>query len=204
MPGLRPARDVQDNLAEIFVRLHIPVGVRGVAEREDGVDHGAHTAIDQGRFELLLIVARDRNPVREGTRAHDRAEDLKSLDHEQTQIDLRLGAAHQPHLAQPAGDRQRFEIALQVWSADQFENDVHALPTRRLLHIGGEVFLLVVDRAGGTDLERLGALLVRTGGDPGLAAEQFRDLDRRDADTAPATVDKRPLARLEATQGFCT
>src|SRR5207248_7535393 len=132
-----------------------------------------------------------------GDAAEPDADDLEPLDQEVIGARCRRPAAKKAeHEDAPAPGKTAQRLVEHI-GADRVVDDIDAAIARQLLDPVAQP-LAVVDRIIGALFEAGGALLVGAGGGDNGRAEQFGDLDRRDADAAGGAVDHDPIARLHA------
>ena len=177
------------------------MGPGGVAQGEHGVDDGLEFAVDDGGFEVALVVAGDGGALDQGGGAHDGAEDLEALAEDEAEVGLGGRAAHQSDQHQAALGGERVQVRVEVVAADDVEDHVDAVAAGALFDDFLEGVFVVVD--GDVCAEPFGvlALVVAAGGDPDFRADQGGDLDGGDADAAAAGVDQDALAGLGAAEG---
>src|SRR5207244_2383466 len=101
------------------------------------------------------------------------------------------------YVDEPAPDRQRTKIALDVITADHIENDIDSFAVRCLLHDLDEILIAVVDSARCSESFACRALLRRTRSGEDLMTACRAKLDGRRADPARTAMDQHPVAGPE-------
>src|SRR5205085_11333318 len=108
----------------------------------------------------------------------------------------RAAAEKAEHEAPPAPGKTAQGLVEHI-GADRVVDDIDAAVVGQRLDLVAQP-LAVVDRVISALFEAGGALLVGAGGGDDSRAEQFGDLDRRDADAAGGAVDHDPIGLLHA------
>ena len=161
--------DLEDDLAEMLVLFHHPVGVDDLVDREDLFDDRHDAAVGKFREGGPGELGDDLAFVRDRPGAQDRADDLLALDHHQGEVEFGLDAADDADTDQAPGIAEGVHVRRQILGADVVEDDIDPL-------LGGELLDRLGEVGGGgevddqIDAERLDPLdLARMGGDDDLA-----------------------------------
>src|SRR2546429_586565 len=175
-----------------FIRIAAQIGVplEEIKEALDGLpDRRTPTQADWAKLS-----------ARWQHRLDERIHLLERLRDELTQARLAGATALQADHHQPAADGQGRDVARQVVTALDVEDDVDAAPAGRVEDRGEEVHLGVVDGDLRAQLAQ-GLVLGRARGGQDPRAARRRELDRERADPATAAVHQQRLAFGEPGRG---
>src|SRR5690606_2137111 len=137
--------DRENDLAEMLAALHAPVRVRGAIERVHVIDQRYDAALCDERHYGVAEPRDDRRLLVGRPWAQHRADELLTLDEQPAEIDLGLAAAQRADQRDPAADRERPLVRLEIGAADMIEDHVDASAVRRAPRRVGEIPLPVVD-----------------------------------------------------------
>ena len=138
-----------------------------------------------------------RRFLADGPRPQGGADDARALHHQQAQIDVGLGTAHEADQHQPAADVQVAQIVHQVSGPHRIEDHVDTAGLRPGLHHLMEVVGVPVGTAVGAQLDTAGDLVGAAGGDEAGVMEGLAHGDRRRADAAGARMQQHALLLLQ-------
>ena len=150
----------------------------------------------RGQFDQLAhVVAADLGLVL-GDAAEADADHLEALDQQVVRARGRGAAAEKAQHKDAAAPAQAPQRLVGHAGADRVIDDIDAVArTGQFLDLVAEP-AAIVDREIGALLQTGGAFFLGAGGRDHGRAEQFRHLDRGDADAAGGAVDQHPVARL--------
>lgn len=164
------------------------------ASQSSGPPPPAPDPLDQ-RPHMLPNRRHDRRLLTQRPPPQRRRRHCRPLPQQHRQVQLTLDAALHADHGQPAVDRQRPHIPVQILRADDVEDDVRPRPVRRLAQLLHEVLLAVVDQNVRAQFRAPRQLLRPTRRDGHPRPHRLGQLNRHRADPARATVDQQRLAR---------
>ena len=123
-----PSADAQQDLPAVRRRLHPPMGGRGILDVEHRVDDRADAALGQQRPDVLADGRDDRRPFGERTRPQGRAVQRRTLAHQQPHVDGGRFPVPDRDGEDAAADGQSLQVAGDVRTAHDVEDDVDAAP----------------------------------------------------------------------------
>src|SRR5581483_10394007 len=177
------AADLEHYLAEFAAGLEAFVGGRGPLELKGGGNRNLQSPRLEQRQNRAFERPGGERLLLEGTRTQRRAEDAHALGHEQSEIELALGAgADSDHDDSALGGEGR-QVVREVGGADQFQD-----------HVKWAVLGEIAGRDGSrTQLLHRRAQIIASYRRRNPCAGRPRKLDGRRADPSGATVDEQPF-----------
>src|SRR5216683_470720 len=185
------ASDTKHNFAKLRAGFKIGVSGSGFRQGEDAIDNGLEAAGgDEFHYRVQF-----------GLGAHVRAEERKLAAEQEAEIKLGIVAGRCPARDQTASWSETGEALFPGSRADVFENDVDAALASDAANFLADFLRFVVDHVIGAKLLGFLELFVAPGRGDDARAEEFGDLYRGAADTAPCSQDEHVFAGLQLGPG---
>src|SRR5216683_4141034 len=185
------ASDTKHNFAKLRAGFKIGVSGSGFRQGEDAIDNGLEAAGgDEFHYRVQF-----------GLGAHVRAEERKLAAEQEAEIKLGIVAGRCAARDQTASWSETGEALFPSSRADVFEDDVDAALASDAANFLADFLRFVVNQVIGAELPGFLELFVGAGRGDDARAEEFGDLYRGAADTAPCSQDEHVFARLQLGAG---
>src|SRR4051812_14494933 len=187
----------QYDLSEGLVGLHQLVRGADLLEWEDAVDHRSESPRIEHRHHALRELTRELDLLLDRARTEHRPDDRQPLAQQQVHLELRGSARRQTNHDGASARRQHPQISIEIISADEVDDRVHAIDTDAGLDCFGPVAPRGIDR--NVKAEQPCALQLVGGARRAYdrRARNTRDLQSGGSDAAADGVNENRLAELE-------